>query len=269
MNLKSKWMIVVLCLACFLVGLSGSLLRTNAISDKIMHGRYQDRFAKLKEQRQDADDQYQKEHQKRLKAQSQIDSAKQSAKDAQSSADQRVQSMIQLSSEIKANASQLQQEELKVANKYYSKQSSSDALLIPLTKINWKMSDIDDGGLLSGLSSDNDSEQKIVDSISFNDPYTGKSSTINYQNDGTVDSVSGAWGVITDISHSSHTDDLLKLSRDGRLYKKTSRKIKVNDQRLDGQRLNLLVSRPAGSDRDAPWVVQRVKFVHDKGGIKP
>lgn len=265
MNLKSKWMIVVLCLACFLVGLSGSLLRTNAISDKIMHGRYQDRLAKLKEQRQDADDQYQKEHQKRLKAQSQIDSAKQSAKDAQSSANQRVQSMIQLSSEIKANASQLQQEELKVANKYYSKQSSSDALLIPLTKINWKRADIDDGGFLS----DDDSQQKIVDSIELKDPYTGKSSTINYQNDGTVDSVSGAWGVITDIANSSHTDDLLKLSRDGRLYKKTSRKIKVNDQHLDGQRLNLLVSRPAGSDRDAPWVVQRVKFVHDKGGIKP
>ena len=159
----------------------------------------------------------------------------------------------------------MQQEELKVANKYYSKQSSSDVLLIPLTKINWKTSDIDDGGLLS----DDDSQQKIVDSIELKDPYTGKSSTINYQNDGTVDSVSGAWGVITDIANSSHTDDLLKLSRDGRLYKNTSRKIKVNDQRLDGQRLNLLVSRPAGSDRDAPWVVQRVKFVHDKGGIKP
>ena len=230
-----------------------------------MHDRYQDRFSKLKEQRQYADDQYQKEHQKRLKAQSQIDSAKQLVKDAQSSADQRVQSMTQLSSEIKANASQLQQEELKVANKYYSKQSSSDVLLIPLTKINWKTSDIDDGGLLS----DDDSQQKIVDSIELKDPYTGKSSTINYQNDGTVDSVSGAWGVITDIANSSHTDDLLKLSRDGRLYKNTSRKIKVNDQRLDGQRLNLLVSRPAGSDRDAPWVVQRVKFVHDKGGIKP
>lgn len=258
-------MIAILCLACFLVGLSGSLLRTNAISDKIMHDRYQDRFSKLKEQRQYADDQYQKEHQKRLKAQSQIDSAKQLVKDAQSSADQRVQSMTQLSSEIKANASQLQQEELKVANKYYSKQSSSDVLLIPLTKINWKTSDIDDGGLLS----DDDSQQKIVDSIELKDPYTGKSSTINYQNDGTVDSVSGAWGVITDIANSSHTDDLLKLSRDGRLYKNTSRKIKVNDQRLDGQRLNLLVSRPAGSDRDAPWVVQRVKFVHDKGGIKP
>ena len=145
-------MIVVLCLACFLVGLSGSLLRTNDISDKIMHDRYRDQFSKLKEQRQDANSQYQKEHQKRLKAQSQVESAKQLAKDTQSSADHRVQSMTQLSGYIKANASQLQQEELKVANKYYSKQSSSDVLLIPLTKINWKMAYIDDGGLLSGLS---------------------------------------------------------------------------------------------------------------------
>ena len=262
-------MIVVLCLACFLFGLSGSLLRTNDISDKIMYDRYRDQFSKLKEQRQDANSQYQKEHEKRLKAQSQIDSAKQLAKDAQSSADQRVQSMTQLSGYIKANASQLQQEELKVANKYYSKQSSSDVLLIPLTKINWKMAYIDDGGLLSGLSPDNDSKQKIVDSISFNDPYTGKSSTINYRADGTVDSVGGAWGVITDIANSSHTDDMLNLSRDGRLYKKISQKIKVNDRHLDGQRLNLLVSRPDGSDREAPWVVQRVKFVYDKGGVKP
>lgn len=177
--------------------------------------------------------------------------------------------MTQLPAYIKANASQLQQEELKVANKYYSKQSSSDVLLIPLTKINWKMAYIDDGGLLSGLSPDNDSKQKIVDSISFNDPYTGKSSTINYRADGTVDSVGGAWGVITDIANSFHTDDMLNLSRDGRLYKKISQKIKVNDRHLDGQRLNLLVSRPAGSDREAPWVVQRVKFVYDKGGIKP
>lgn len=45
---------MVLCLACFLVGLSGSLLRTNDISDKIMHDRYRDQFSKLKEQRQDA-----------------------------------------------------------------------------------------------------------------------------------------------------------------------------------------------------------------------
>lgn len=262
-------MILLLGLACFLVGLSGSLLRTNDVSNKIMHGRYQDRFAKLKEQRQNANSQYQKEHQKRLEAQSQIDSAKQSAKDAQSSADQRVQSMTQLSSEIKANASQLQQEELTVANKYYSKQSSSDVLLIPLTKISWKMAEIDDGGLFSELFSDNDSQQKIVDSVEFKDPYTGKESSIEYTDDGTVDSVSGAWGVITDIANSHHADDMLDLSRDGRLYKKTSQKIKVNDQRLDGQRLNLLVSRPAGSDRESPWVVQRVKFVYDKGGIKP
>lgn len=264
MNLNKKWMIVVLCLVCFVAGLSGSFLRTNDLSDKVIGGQYHDRFKTLKAERKSADKQYQAEHKKRLRAESQISSAKQSAKDAQSSADQRVASMTQLAGQIQANASTLKQKEMAIANKYYAKHSSSDVLIIPLSKVTWTRADIDDGGF---FSSDEHENAKIVDTISLKDPYSGKSSTISYEDDGRVSSIDGAWGVIESIASSDNADDMLDLSRDGRLYNKTAQKIKVKDQQLDGQKINLLVSRPAGSDRNAPWVLQRVTFVYDKGGL--
>lgn len=232
MDLNKWWFFPIICLLGFLLGLSGNYIRTDKIAQHNQEANYAKKFSNATSEQKQAENEAKRANKRADEAEKQQDE------------------MARMTTYVKAHQSQLQQAEMKLAYKHYRKASSSSVTIIPLTNTQWTT---------------NADGKKIISSVTFVDPYSGRESVIYYRENGNVDSFSGSLGNVADVAHTDNADGLFNIPADSTYWSKTGETIKTHNKYLSGQKIDLLVSRPTSvQDNEGAWALQRVTFKYVK-----